>query len=86
MSGGGIVGDNAGGELIVPERLWIDTEFDLENIKDNVFTGACEAIVEASKTGKIRTMILLPGLIYGTRGYSRPLRSVLSMCVRKRNM
>ncbi|KAE9401308.1 NAD(P)-binding protein [Gymnopus androsaceus JB14] len=65
MSGGGIVGDNAGGELIVPERLWIDTELDLENIKDNVFTGACEAIVEASKTGKIRTMILLPGLIYG---------------------
>jgi len=65
MSGTGIAGDNARGELITPERLWIDTEFNLNNVKDKLLSRACEAIVEASKTGEIRTMIVLPGLIYG---------------------
>ncbi|KAJ4469345.1 NAD(P)-binding protein [Lentinula lateritia] len=65
MSGTGIMGDNARGELIVPDRLWVDTEFDLENIKTKLLTKACEAIVDAGKNGEIRTMIVFPGLIYG---------------------
>ncbi|KAE9391954.1 NAD(P)-binding protein [Gymnopus androsaceus JB14] len=65
MSGLGLAGENARGELITPERLWTDTEFSLNDIKQNSLSGASEAIVEASKSGEIRTMILLPGLIYG---------------------
>ncbi|KAF8823672.1 hypothetical protein HHX47_DHR9000258 [Lentinula edodes] len=67
MSGTGIMGDNARGELIVPDRLWVDTEFDLENIKTKLLTNACEAIVDAGKNGEIRTMIVFPGLIYGEK-------------------
>ncbi|KAE9392451.1 NAD(P)-binding protein [Gymnopus androsaceus JB14] len=65
MSGAGLTGDNARGELITPERLWTDTEFSLNDIKEKSLSSASEAIVEASKSGGVRTMILLPGLIYG---------------------
>ncbi|KAE9393617.1 NAD(P)-binding protein [Gymnopus androsaceus JB14] len=85
MSGTAITGDNARGELITPERLWIDTEFNLNNIKDShkLLPGACEAVVEASKTGEIRTMIVLPGVIYGigpgVQKISLPHRFILNM-------
>jgi nucleoside-diphosphate-sugar epimerase len=65
MSGAGLIGDDARGELLVPERFWVDTDFDLNKVKIKLLAGACEAIVDASKTGEIRTMIILPGLIYG---------------------
>lgn len=65
MSGAGIIADNAGGDLFVPERLWTDIDFDLKNVDSELFGGACQAIVNASKTGQLRTMILFPGLIYG---------------------
>ena len=70
MSGAGLAGDNARGELITPERLWRDTEFSLNDIKEKSLSSASEAIVEASKSGGIRTMILLPGLIYGAQSTS----------------
>ncbi|KAJ4475534.1 hypothetical protein J3R30DRAFT_3500423 [Lentinula aciculospora] len=65
MSGAGITGDNARGELLAPERLWVDTEFDLKLIKTKLLANACEAIINAGKSGEIRTMVLMPGLIYG---------------------
>ncbi|KAJ3828066.1 hypothetical protein F5880DRAFT_1674734 [Lentinula raphanica] len=65
MSGTGITGDNARGDLYAPERLWVDTEFDLNHIKSDLLANACKAIVDAGRNGEIRTMVVLPGLIYG---------------------
>ncbi|KAJ3760631.1 hypothetical protein EV360DRAFT_81002 [Lentinula raphanica] len=65
MSGTGITGDNARGDLYAPERLWVDTEFDLNHIKSDLLANACKAIVDAERNGEIRTMVVLPGLIYG---------------------
>ncbi|KAJ3794378.1 hypothetical protein GGU11DRAFT_796435 [Lentinula aff. detonsa] len=65
MSGTGITGDNARGELLAPERLWVDTEFNLDHVKSKLLASACEAIIDAGESGEIRTMIVFPGLIYG---------------------
>jgi len=71
MSGTGLLGDAGNGELIAPKKIWVDTEFTGETLKGPDFQGnllksPCEAIVHASKASpSVRTMIILPGLIYG---------------------
>ncbi|KIK57878.1 hypothetical protein GYMLUDRAFT_45708 [Collybiopsis luxurians FD-317 M1] len=68
LSGTGLLADGSKGELWAPEELWIDTKYDsssLEKSKVELMKNDCLAIVEAEKTGKIRTMIMCPGIIYG---------------------
>ncbi|KIK55822.1 hypothetical protein GYMLUDRAFT_47563 [Collybiopsis luxurians FD-317 M1] len=68
MSGAGLLGDSARGELLTPRKIWVDTEFNSSSLKESkvdLLKNACEVIVEAGKTGDIRTMIVMPGLVYG---------------------
>lgn len=75
MSGTGLLSDDSSGELFAPRHIWVDTEFNGNTLKSpelegSILRGACEAIVQASMTSPlVRTMIVLPGLIYGMRKY-----------------
>ncbi|KAF9064629.1 hypothetical protein BDP27DRAFT_1450643 [Rhodocollybia butyracea] len=60
MMGTGLLGDDAFGEFFAPRHIWKSTSKAI-----GLGSNACELIVEASKTGFVRTMIALPGLIYG---------------------
>ncbi|KAF5370170.1 hypothetical protein D9757_010619 [Collybiopsis confluens] len=68
MSGTAVLSDGARGELLVPEKIWDDSEYDLNSLqqsKVDMAKDSCRAIAEAGSSGEIRTMIVLPGLIYG---------------------
>ncbi|KAF9068765.1 hypothetical protein BDP27DRAFT_1421578 [Rhodocollybia butyracea] len=71
MAGTSLISYASSGELIVPQHIWTGTEFtddilESTEFEGQLFKGACEAIVQANKTSpSVRTMILLPGFIYG---------------------
>ncbi|KAF9060360.1 hypothetical protein BDP27DRAFT_1430202 [Rhodocollybia butyracea] len=88
MAGTSLISYTSSGEFIAPKHIWTGTEFTdtlmSTEFDGHLFKDPCEAIVQANKTSpSVRTMILLPGFIYGIgpgiQKVTLPLRLYLSL-------